>query len=548
MLFLIFLGTVLPLMIIVTILATNRIRENTVIVLIAGWLQRTTAIVLKSSIRRIPKPIRWIMVGIASCLIVFAALIFYTATINFGGSNVISGGGSSPVPQTLLQQRLSKDEQAFDKGVLTFSALPTLKAGLPTTLTVTVTDAGKSPQGSKTITRIESLMGTVVYPRNVPTGGIIGLRLTCTAKLYCQALSSVKQAVVGVGTSQTWSWNLTPLGSEPMSATITASTYDGTTDTVLNEEIIPISLKVEKGPWWAAINDWWHAVTSFATTTAGLITTIGGAVAVMAGGIKWVRRKRSKSASNRPKQRTSHDNRRSSGRHRHGQGLNKTKAERQAEISSSKVSPTCINHQAATPPRARLKSYSGALLWLALGWVIVIAATAIGSIVKFEIVKFESPSHTSTAHIVVTPTTIGSYTHSVDLERQLNVAQLHAEIIKMSSGQASDVVSAVYESDSSEADNREQIILFIGGHLANADPATSITSFTQRFPGAHVVSAGSLGGEAACVQEGVASNVLALCVWFDNDTFGEIVSPTITMAQLATTLDQIRPSLELYAK
>lgn len=333
-----------------------------------------------------------------------------------------------------------------------------------------------------------------------------------------------------------------------MSATITASTYDGTTDTVLNEEIIPISLKVEKGPWWAAINDWWHAVTSFATTTAGLITTIGGAVAVMAGGIKWVRRKRSKNASNRPKRRTSHDNRRSSGRHRHGQGLNKTKAERQAEISSSKASPTCINHQAATPPRARLKSYSGALLWLALGWVIVIAAAAIVSIAKFEIVKFESPSHTSTAHIVVTPTTIGSYTHSVDLERQLNVAKLHAEIIKMSSGQASDVVSAVYESDSSEADNSEQIILFIGGRLANADPATSITSFTQRFPGAHVVSAGSLGGEAACVQEGVASNVLALCLWFDNDTFGEIVSPTITMAQLATTLDQIRPSLELYAK
>ena len=451
-LFLIFLGTVLPLMIMVTILATNRIRGNAVMVLIAGWLQRTTAIVLKSLIRRIPKPIRWIMIGIASCLTVLAALVFYATTINFGGSHVIvsGGGGPPPVPQTLLQERLSKDEQALDKGVLTYPALPTLKTGLPTNLTVTVMDAGKSPQGSKTITRIASLFGTVVYPRDVPTGGIVGLRLTCTANLYCQALSSVKQAVVGVGASQTWSWNLTPLGSEPMSATITASTYDGTTDTVLNEEIIPISLKVEKGPWWAAINDWWHAVTSFATTTAGLITTVGGAVAVMAGGIEWVRRKRSKSASNRPKRKTSHDNKRSSGRHRRGQGLDKTKAEKQAEISNSEASPACLNNLAATPPRARLRSYSGALLWLALGWVIVIAAVAIAGIVKFELVKSESPSHSGTAHIVVTPTMIGSYTRSVDLERQANMAQLRVEVIKMSSGQASDVVSAVYESDSSE--------------------------------------------------------------------------------------------------
>jgi hypothetical protein len=39
-----------------------------------------------------------------------------------------------------------------------------------------------------------------------------------------------------------------------------------------------------------------------------------------------------------------------------------------------------------------------------------------------------------------------------------------------------------------------------------------------------------------------------MCVWFDNDTFGAVVSPTMTTAKLASTMDAVRPSLELYAK
>jgi hypothetical protein len=35
-----------------------------------------------------------------------------------------------------------------------------------------------------------------------------------------------------------------------------------------------------------------------------------------------------------------------------------------------------------------------------------------------------------------------------------------------------------------------------------------------------------------------------MCVWFDNDTFGTVVSPTMTTAKLATTMDTVRPSLE----
>jgi hypothetical protein len=182
-------------------------------------------------------------------------------------------------------------------------------------------------------------------------------------------------------------------------------------------------------------------------------------------------------------------------------------------------------------------------LWLALGGVVVVAAAAITGIIKFEF-----PSHGGPAHVMGTPAAIGTFARTVDLERQTNVAQLRDEVIKMSAGQASRVVSAVYESGNSAAGNTEQIVMFIGGHLANAAPATSVTSFTQKFPGAEVVSAGSLGGKAACVEEGSSSDSVSMCAWFDNDSFGEIVSPTMNSGALAKEMLTVRPAVETVVK
>ena len=183
-------------------------------------------------------------------------------------------------------------------------------------------------------------------------------------------------------------------------------------------------------------------------------------------------------------------------------------------------------------------------LWLALGGVLVTAVAAIVGILKFEL-----PSHSGPVHTMVTPAKIGSYVRTVDMERQTNVSQLRNEVIKMSSGQASDVKSAVYESGNSAAGNTEQIVMFIGGHLANAAPASSIGSFRQNFANAAVVSAGSLGGQAACVQEAAGtSDAVAMCAWFDNDSFGEIVSPTMNATALAQVMRTMRPSVELVAK
>jgi hypothetical protein len=182
-------------------------------------------------------------------------------------------------------------------------------------------------------------------------------------------------------------------------------------------------------------------------------------------------------------------------------------------------------------------------LWLALGGVVVVAAAAITGIIKFEF-----PSHGGPAHTMVTPATIGTYVRTVDLERQTNVAELRDEVIKMSAGHASNVKSAVYESGNSAAGNDEQIIMFIGGHLANAAPATSVASFTQKFAGAQVVSVGSLGGKAACVEEGGSSDSVSMCAWFDNDSFGEIVSPTMNSTALAKEMLSVRPAVEMVVK
>ena len=171
--------------------------------------------------------------------------------------------------------------------------------------------------------------------------------------------------------------------------------------------------------------------------------------------------------------------------------------DREAEFERADAKQAAANTAAKRRIGRRRGGSNDRRLWLGLAGVVVIAAAAIVAIIKFEF-----PSHSGPAHTMTTPAKIGAYSRTVDLEHQADVAALKQKVIAMSAGQASHVVSAVYESGKASAGNTTQIIMFIGGHLANADPAASITSFTQQFKGAQVVSAGALGGEAACVQDG----------------------------------------------
>jgi hypothetical protein len=182
--------------------------------------------------------------------------------------------------------------------------------------------------------------------------------------------------------------------------------------------------------------------------------------------------------------------------------------------------------------------------WLAILGVVIAVAAAITTIITLE-----APSHGEPVHAMQTPARIGSFTRAPGMESATHLAGLGTGVIQMSAGQASNVKSAVYESGNPAAGKTVQIIMFIGGHLASAAPATSITDFTKEFAGATVVSAGSLGGTAACVEEGATtSSPAAMCVWFDNDSFGEIVSPTMNATRLATVMRTIRPDLEIVVK
>jgi hypothetical protein len=185
--------------------------------------------------------------------------------------------------------------------------------------------------------------------------------------------------------------------------------------------------------------------------------------------------------------------------------------------------------------------------WMALGAIAVVAAGAIGGVLMKYV--FSGPS--GPAHEIVAPQTVDGYTRSASLEKQLDVAGEAQKVAKASSGQASALGYGAYQmgdiSSVTEAANT-QMFMFVGGKLAGADPGASITNFEQTYRGSVAVSPGALGGEAACTETHLNGQSASMCVWFDNDTFGALVSPTMTTAKLASTMDTVRPSLELYVK
>jgi hypothetical protein len=181
--------------------------------------------------------------------------------------------------------------------------------------------------------------------------------------------------------------------------------------------------------------------------------------------------------------------------------------------------------------------------WIALGAIAVVAASAIGGVLHYVLSGPGGP-----AHRVVAPQAVGEFTRSANLEKQLGVATEAAKVAQASGGQASGVVSAVYQQGSLSPGSNTQIFMFVGGKLASANPGASVDNFEKSYPGSAAESPGSLGGKASCTETHLNGQSASMCVWFDNDTFGTVVSPTMTTAKLAATMDAVRPSLELYAK
>jgi hypothetical protein len=192
----------------------------------------------------------------------------------------------------------------------------------------------------------------------------------------------------------------------------------------------------------------------------------------------------------------------------------------------------------ARPGRRSGRRRGRRMLMIGAGLAVLVGGAAVAA----ESGLFGSGPH----HVLVTPDKLGSYVRRPQLEKQMNASQLQRQVIAKSAGQASHVVSAVYEEGTGAASTKTpQMILLIGGNLSGVSPAGFIESFTQQSKGAFGTSAGSLGGSAACVnaQASVPGSV-ALCTWADNDTFGVVASPTMSASRLAAQLRAIRPLVE----
>jgi hypothetical protein len=171
--------------------------------------------------------------------------------------------------------------------------------------------------------------------------------------------------------------------------------------------------------------------------------------------------------------------------------------------------------------------------------VLVLGAGTVGVMVL-------KPNGGGPAHVVVVQPKLGNFTRKPALEQQLNANKIRQQVIAKSSGQARNVVSAVYENDASASGgstSAPQILLFIGGNLSGVSPDGFIAGFSGQFRGAQTVSAGASGGSASCVAAKTAGEV-SLCAWADNDTFGVVASPTMGVEQLSAQMRTIRPLVE----
>ena len=182
------------------------------------------------------------------------------------------------------------------------------------------------------------------------------------------------------------------------------------------------------------------------------------------------------------------------------------------------------------------------IIWIAGGSVAAVAALVLG------VMAMLGPGGPS--HELLTPGTLAQYVRRPQLEAQMDANQLKRQVIARSAGQASHVVSAVYENGAGvSGKSTPQIFLFIGGNLSGTSSSDFINGFRGQFRGAVITSAGSMGGDAVCVNaQASIPGTVALCAWADNDTFGVLASPTMHAAQLGAQMRVIRPGVEHIAR
>lgn len=206
-----------------------------------------------------------------------------------GGAAPNPGGrDQSPVSQRLFRVRLLADDKALDRGMLRYQAPRSLATGAGAVLTVQVTDLGRHAESSAP----PRYRGWVVYPDDVPTGAILGVRASCS-DVACAAQSATRQSVLVPGESAGWSWQLSARAPGTAHVWLVATTYDQNSNISLHEmQPIEITVVVTATPgYWA---------TKIGSVMKALIGLVGFGALVTAAGWIWRRLRKKKQPASGP--------------------------------------------------------------------------------------------------------------------------------------------------------------------------------------------------------------------------------------------------------
>jgi hypothetical protein len=181
-------------------------------------------------------------------------------------------------------------------------------------------------------------------------------------------------------------------------------------------------------------------------------------------------------------------------------------------------------------------------LWLSLGVTGVVAAGTIA------VILMSGSRDGGVAHTVVMPAALGPYKWAPDLDKNAGLPTLATSVAEMGGGQMSGIRARTYERPA-PGGTAPQLLEVIGGRLPSTPPASSIITLIRKYPSAHVVPVGPMGGSAACFEQtaGTADSTV-MCAWSDSDSFGILTSPTLNAASLADLMVQDRPLIELIKK
>lgn len=198
----------------------------------------------------------------ASVLFLAALAVVLMATACSSGG-IDRGSSVPPSPQQLFSIQLVSDIKSLDRGVLLYQVPGTLNTGAQAYLSVEVADIGKGANGGSPW---PAASNWVLYPQDVPTGGVVGLTATCEG-LKCAAQSQERQAVPSFESAASWFWHITAQNPGVAHIYLDATTYDLNSDVVLHQTEPPIEITVLVSPtpgyWLTRVGNWLKALVGF---------------------------------------------------------------------------------------------------------------------------------------------------------------------------------------------------------------------------------------------------------------------------------------------